>query len=408
MRVTYLHQYFNTPAMPGGTRSYEMARRLVAMGHEVNLVTSWRENDEKKGWFETDESGIRVHWLPIPYSNNMSFTQRVRAFVRFAISAAGKAASIDSDVVFASSTPLTISIPGMYASFYRQIPMVFEVRDLWPEVPIAMGALNNFFLKWLARKLELATYKRASAVVALSDGMKAGVLATGYAPEIIETVPNSCDLDGFKPDPIAGATYRAVEGLPQEPLLVTYAGTFGRVNGVSYIVNLATALRGDGRFYFLLVGAGAEKKTIVALAEESGVLNFNLRIIDEVTKECMPNVLAATDIAISTIIPSTVLEMNSANKFFDGLSAGCCMAVNYGGWQAELIQEREAGLRLDRDVIKAANQLKALADNPARLAKAKIAAREIGERQFSRDDLASRLEEILIRAIETGLDVRKP
>jgi hypothetical protein len=65
MRITYLHQYFNTPEMSGGTRSYEMARRLAAKGHEVNMVTSWREDDGRKGWFETEEAGIRVHWLPL-------------------------------------------------------------------------------------------------------------------------------------------------------------------------------------------------------------------------------------------------------------------------------------------------------------------------------------------------------
>ena len=175
MRITYLHQYFNTPEMSGGTRSYEMARRLVAMGHEVNMITSWREDDGRKGWFETAEAGIKVHWLPVPYSNKMGFKERISAFFRFAWGAARKAASLPADVVFATSTPLTIALPGVYAARRQKAPMVFEVRDLWPELPIAIGALKNPFLQFMARQLELFAYRNSKAIVALSPGMRDGV-----------------------------------------------------------------------------------------------------------------------------------------------------------------------------------------------------------------------------------------
>ena len=143
MRITYLHQYFNTPDMSGGTRSYEMARRLVARGHEVNMVTSWRTDDGRKKPFETVEDGIRVQWLPVPYSNAMSYAQRLVAFGRFVVASTRRAAALPSDIVFATSTPLTIALPAVYAARRQRVPMVFEVRDLWPELPIAMGALRN-------------------------------------------------------------------------------------------------------------------------------------------------------------------------------------------------------------------------------------------------------------------------
>ena len=85
MTILYLHQYFNTPKMSGGTRSYEMARRLVKMGHDVHMVTSYRDETDKKDWFITNEDGIIVHWLPLLYSNKMNYTQRIKAFFNFAI-----------------------------------------------------------------------------------------------------------------------------------------------------------------------------------------------------------------------------------------------------------------------------------------------------------------------------------
>lgn len=100
MKITYLHQYFNTPDMPGSTRSYEMARRLVTMGHEVNLITSWRTQDIRRNWFQTTEAGINVHWLPISYYNSMGYFERIKAFFSFAILSAHRAANLDTDVIF--------------------------------------------------------------------------------------------------------------------------------------------------------------------------------------------------------------------------------------------------------------------------------------------------------------------
>ena len=192
--------------MPGGTRSYEMARRLVAMGHEVNMVTSWREEKaqwspllpkNKSGWFVTDEAGIKVHWLPVPYSNRMGFGERIRAFFLFALRSAQRAAALDADIVFATSSPLTIALPAVYAARRRKVPMVFEVRDLWPEMPIAMAALQSPLQIRAARALESWAYRNAAAVVALSLGMKQGVVDTGYPARQVAVIPSSSDNQGF-------------------------------------------------------------------------------------------------------------------------------------------------------------------------------------------------------------------
>ena len=130
--------------MSGGTRSYEMARRMVTWGHEVHMITSFREEGSgKSGWFTTEEAGIKVHWYPVPYSNHMGFSQRMKAFVAFALAARRKAIALDGDIIFATSTPLTIALPAVPASRKKKIPMVFEVRGLWPEMPIAVGALKK-------------------------------------------------------------------------------------------------------------------------------------------------------------------------------------------------------------------------------------------------------------------------
>lgn len=96
MKIVYLHQYFNTPTIAAGTRSYEISRRLVAAGHEVDLITTWREPDERREWFVTEESGNRVQWLPVEYSNSMSAPRRIRAFLRFAAALSIRSSSFDA------------------------------------------------------------------------------------------------------------------------------------------------------------------------------------------------------------------------------------------------------------------------------------------------------------------------
>lgn len=400
MRITYLHQYFNTPAMSGSTRSYEMARRLVDMGHEVDLITTKRDGGDESGWTITQEAGIRVHWVSIPYSNQMGYGSRLKAFMSFVFHAAKRASGIPCDLVFATSTPLTIALPAAIASWCSRVPMVLEVRDLWPKVPIALGALPNPAMRYAAHQLERFAYRNSAAVVALSPDMKDGVTQLGYPASKVTVIPNASDLDLFRPDPLAGDTYRRLHGIPLDRTLMVYAGTLGRVNGVGYLVKLAEAMKHDPRVYFLIVGDGVEAPLVNELAQESGCLGVNLKILATIPKKEMPSVLAAADISISTVMPVPELEANSANKVFDGMAAGCCIAINHGGWLATLLNETKAGMVLPQDIPASARKLTHWLDNPALISGARAKARALAEQRFSRDTLAVELNDLLNRVVK--------
>jgi glycosyltransferase involved in cell wall biosynthesis len=400
MHVVYLHQYFNTPKMSGGTRSFEVGRRLVAAGHRVDMITSWQEPTRQKGWFMTDECGITVHWLPVRYSNHMSNFSRIIAFCKFAIRAASRARRVRGDIVFASSTPLTIAIPAVYAARRCRIPMVFEVRDLWPELPIAIGALKNPLLQLAAKALEHFAYVNSAAIIALSPGMAQGICRNGYPKEKVEVVPNAADLQLFRRDALLGGAFRQRLGIGDDKILVGYLGTLGRINGVSYLVRLAAALKNDARFVFLAVGEGQEREELAALARAEGVLGGSFLMLPKVAKLEVPALLSAVDVATSLFLPIPEMEANSANKFFDALAAGCCVAINYGGWHAQLLQEANAGVRLDVDPRRAATELQALADEPGRIESAGINARKLAEDKFSRDDLAAKIHAVLATVLQ--------
>jgi glycosyltransferase involved in cell wall biosynthesis len=400
VKIIYLHQYFNTPSMSGGTRSYEMGRRLVAAGHEVHMVTSARDDGRGGGWRQTNEAGIIVHWLPVPYSNKMSYLSRIFAFLRFAVRAARKSASLGGDVVFATSTPLTIALPAVYAAERNRIPMVFEVRDLWPELPIAIGALKNPVLKYLAVCLERFSYKNSTQIVALSPGMKDGIVRTGYPEEKVHVIPNSADLELFSPDVAADLAVLARLPNLEEKKLVVYAGTFGTINGISYFVRMACASKSKGYpLHFLALGDGAERNKVECLAKELGVDGDYVTFMDPIPKSKVPAVLAAADVACSLFIDLEPMWANSANKFFDGLASGTLMAINYGGWQADLLKQYGAGLVLPpHDPARAACLLAEFVKDGDRLNSAALAARKLAESRFSRDRLAAQLEKVLLES----------
>jgi glycosyltransferase involved in cell wall biosynthesis len=401
VRILYLHQYFVTPDMNGGTRSYEMARRFVREGHEVNVVTSVRDGSCARGWSTRTVDGIHVHELPVAYSNRMSHRARMRAFAEFAVRAPARAAAIGGDVVLATSTPLTIAVPGAYAARRLGAPMVFEVRDLWPELPVAVGALRNRAVVRAAEALERFAYRNASRIVALSPGMRDGIVATGYPAERVSVIPNAADIATFRA-PAGGAApflerYPRLRGFK----LVVYAGTLGPINGVDYLVDLAASAkaRGAHNLRFVAIGDGRERERIVAHAREAGVLGSNFEVLEPLPKAMMPSVLAAASVACSLFVDVPAMRHNSANKFFDALAAGRPVFVNHEGWQADLLRRHGAGLVGPAgDAGRAAAELISfLADEGRQQGAGAAAALLAGA--FDRDALARRLLQTLEHAV---------
>jgi len=400
MKIIYLHQYYNNKNMSGGTRSYEFAKRLVEQGHEVHLITAWRGRGRGHDWFKTNDDGINVHWLPVEYSNHMPYNKRIKAFFKFAFGAAKMAVKIGGDIIFATSTPLTIAIPAAWAKFKLGIPIVFEVRDLWPELPIAMGALRNPFAKFIAKILERFAYFNSRAVVALSPGMKEGVIKTGYPRKKVAVIPNSSDTALFDVDQEFGKLFRQKRPwLSNSPILL-YTGTFGVINGVSYLVDLAVEfLQINSNIKILVIGDGAEFDFVVDRAKNLGVLEVNFFVEQGIPKSEIASALSAATFASALFIDKPEMRANSANKFFDALAAGKPLVINYGGWMHNLVIDNNCGVaawKLPLDQV--AFELNEKSQNPEWLSMASQNSRDLAYSKFSRDFLSEKLNSILVCA----------
>ena len=404
MKITYIHQYFHTPEMGGSTRSYEIAKRFVEKGHEVNLITTLQNQENgvhNKKWTMTNESGINVYWFPIEYSNKLNFYYRVLAFFKFAFHSFKKGLSLKEDLIYATSTPLTIIIPGYLLSFLKNKPLVLEIRDLWPTLPIAIGALKNPINIFLTKLLEKFAYKFSKKIIALSPGIKRGIIDQGISDEKILVIPNSCDLENFtiKNHSIENIKFRKKYNIPEKNLLITYAGTFGKINNLFYMVDLSEKLKNNPFISFLAVGDGADFEKVKRSVEEKKIQK-NFKIIKTLPKKNIPQVLSASDISLSIFLPLKEMESNSANKFFDGLASGNMILINYGGWQEDILIRNNSGMRLPQNIEDAAEIVSQLEKNRSKVAEFGSNAKKLAVKEFDRGKLTDKLEKIIIELAE--------
>ncbi len=401
MRILYIHQFFATRESDLGLiRSYEFSRRWAEEGHEVTVITSdsrLPDSFSKHTFSQGTIDGIEVRAVRVSYSNYMSYLRRIWSFALFTFGATWLALrSPRPDVVFATSTPLTVGIPGLAAAALRRVPFVFEVRDLWPEAAIQMGAFSRTgLLGRFAKSLERFLYRHSSQVIALSPGMAEGVLQEGVAPDRVHMIPNSADLDMFRPsdkDPAFTAKY----GLEQK-FVVGYAGAIGPTNAVELQVpEAARILLERGRDDIVFVIAGDGKRLPVLQAEKERLSLDNLLLVGSLPKRDVPILTRSSDVLMTLFANVPILATNSPNKFFDALASGRPVIVNQPGWTRDLLEENDAGIGVPAgDGAAMADAIMRLADDRALTERLGHNARTLAEARFSRNDLAAQALTVL-------------
>lgn len=340
MKLLYIHQYFTFPEGSSGTRSYDLSKEFVKKGVDVTVITTngGVKSDSLERWTYMEREGIRLWVLNCEYSHMMPIRKRIMAFLKFSYFASKKAISIKSDVVLASSTPLTVAIPGIFKKWFSRIPFVFEVRDVWPEGPIQQGYVRNKLIIWLLRKTERFIYRRTDYLVPLSVGMKRDIL-TRVKVEKIEVIPNISEIDRFTHYEDCNIDFDFTG-----KKVVLYAGTLGPVNDIIYVAKLAQRTLSLAPWLcFLIIGDGQQKEEIVNYCKENGIFNKNIFFMNPIRKKDLPSVYSRVTMGSSFVWDYKIKWDNSANKFFDTLAAGRPVLINYQGWQADVIRESQCG-----------------------------------------------------------------
>lgn len=326
MNVTYFHQYFKIDS--GGTRSYEFSKHLVENGIKVTMITG------SKGANQFVD-GIKVESTNTVYRQDFSFYRRIYAFIHFMI----KSTIIglrqkNTDIIYATSTPLTIGIPALLVSKFKRKKYIFEVRDVWPDIPIELGFIKSKIVKRALYFFEMVIYKYASHIVVLSEGMKANLMKKGVNEDKITVITNLSM--NYLIDEIEHEGRKFYE----DKMLCIHPGTMGYVNGLDFLLDLAKEYY-DEDIIYLLIGEGNQKKRLIERIQRESIKNVIIK--DSIPKNEVLRKIKQSDVGIMLVENHEILQDNSANKFFDFLATGLPIVINYEGWQKEVLERNNAG-----------------------------------------------------------------
>lgn len=409
MHVLYLHQYFATRKGTTGTRSYEFARRLVAKGHRVTMVTSGLSNREfpvpdGEEYAEFETGGIDVVAIAAGYNDpqfgtGMNGRRRMLEFYQFARLAARVGKGLPRpDVVIATHTPLPVGTAGLALQRHFDVPFVFEVRDLWPEALVNVGVLKNPAAIWWLRRMAKKIYAGANHIIALSPGIKDGIVRAGVPAGKVTVIPNASDLDLFRPD-VDGSAQRKRLGLGNK-FAAIYFGAMGTANGLDYVIEAARILAKRGREDIVLVlhGDGGKRSELEGMVREYRLSNvvFSDTVPD---KGDVARIVAGCD-ACMTIYRAVKEQTWSPNKMFDALAAGKPVLINVPGWLGDTVESNNCGRSLDPQKPQAlADAVQELAADPELCRRMGENARALAELDFNRDKMADRLENVLLEVM---------
>lgn len=402
MHIAVFSQYHTSPDCPATSRHYTLLAE-IAKQHRVTLLTTpaWRSQQLTREW-PWVPPGVELLEAAIPYDNKMGPARRALAFAQYAawaVRAGGRIAR--PDVVWGISTPLTAAWAAARVARGWRAPWVFEVQDLWPSFPVAMGAVPTALARQQLFALEKRLYTSAAHVVPLSPDMSAYVVGLGIPQPKITTLLNGTDLGlAARATPAAVADLRASQGLMGHKVIL-YAGTFGRANDMPTVVAAAEALvAADPVVTFLFLGHGYYAPLVAAAAAR---WPGRIRLVGGQPRHAVFSWFALAEVAVVSFLGLPVLDANSPAKLYDALAVGTPVVVTNQGWTKKLVEEHGCGWYAPAGNATAlASQLQAILANPVERAAAGQRGRALARQQFDREQLAAQMQAILERAAAAG------
>lgn len=409
MHILIVHQYFLGKDHAGGTRWNQFAKYWAKAGHRITVLAgtvhyaTGEKSPEYKGKFivtEHDGPNITVKRCLVSESYNKSFVGRFWAYLSFAISSiwAGLFCVGKCNVIICTSPPLTVGLTGWILGRLKRIPMVFEVRDLWPESAIDTGVLSNKWLIKMAYWLERKSYKSARWINVLTPAFRDALISKkNVSADRISVIPNGADLDIFQPGKRDNSVRKRHD--LRDKFVVTYVGAHGLANHLIQILEAARLLKADADIVFMLVGDGMQKPMLKQKATEWGL--DNIVFVDSVPKNTVGDYISASDVCTAVLKKVDTFKTVYPNKVFDYMTLAKPIIIGIDGIARKLVEEAGAGIFAEpenaQSLADAIMQLKA---DPEKRRVLGETGRRFVEGHFSREKLAHEYLEIIRRVVE--------
>lgn len=349
MHVLFLSHYFPPEVNAPAARTYEHCRQWVADGDDVTVVTCAPNHPAGKLYpgyrnsvFRRSRlAGIDLIRVLTYITPNEGFLKRSFNYVFYMMAAAlGSLFVKRADVVVSTSPQFFNGLAGYLVSAWHRAPWVLEIRDLWPESILALGAIRNRSMIRVLHAMALFAYRKADRIVVVTDAFKEHIAALGIDPAKITVIKNGVDLTLFKPTP-RDLDFEASTGLAGR-FVVSYVGTHGLAHGLETVLDAAHLLRGRTDIGFLLIGDGAAKKALVQKREALGL--DNVVMLDQLDRQRMPAVWAATDASLVVLRDMPVFLTVIPSKIFESMAMRKPIILGVAGESREIIERAGAGL----------------------------------------------------------------
>ncbi|WP_045688214.1 glycosyltransferase family 4 protein [Hymenobacter sp. AT01-02] len=394
MHIAVFSQYHTNPDCPATSRHYSLLAQL-ARKHRITLITTrtW-ERQRLTYEFPWLPEGVTMRAAEVSYENKMGVARRILSFGQYAAYALREGVRLEKpDVIWGISTPLTAAWAAAQVARLRRVPWVFEVQDLWPSFPIAMGAVPNLFAQRRLFDLEKSLYQSARHVLPLSPDMTSYVRQLGISADKVTTVLNGTDLDLA-----ACATSAAVAALRQQQGLegqrvILYAGTFGRANAIPTLLAAAVQLAPQHPdVTWLFMGHGFHQEIV----EQAAATYPFIRLVAPQPRHAVFTWFRLADVAVVSFLGLPVLDANSPAKFYDSLAVGTPVIVTNAGWTKTFVEQHRCGWYSPaEDVDALVFTIATVLRDKNLLRTAGDAGKEVAQKYFDRQQIGNIIEQVL-------------
>ena len=352
MRILFLSHYFPPEVNAPASRTFEHCREWVRSGHQVTVVTCAPNHPRgvlysgyrNRLWQRETRDGIDIIRIATYITANEGFVRRSLGYLSFLVACVCAAPFFPrADVLVTTSPQFFNGLAGYPVKLIKRIPWVLEIRDLWPESVLAVGAVKNPVLIRFLAALERFAYRKCDHIVPVTEAFRRYIVSKGIVPDKISVVRNGVDFSLFagNADPQELRRSLGLEG----KFIVSYVGTHGMAHGLETVLNAAAQLRSHAHIAFLLVGDGAERQRLLGLREQLGLTN--LTMLEQQPKERMPRIWALSDASLVLLRKLPLFETVIPSKIFESMAMGRPIVLGVGGEAREIVEEAHAGLVIE-------------------------------------------------------------
>ena len=393
MNITYIYQYFGTSNGQWSTRVYEFARRWVALGHSVTVITSpYDKSDIKPLGFVSNQDIEGIDLIVIDSGDSNRFSKAIRTIyaLRFAFIAIYYALKLRSDVVISSSGPITVAIPALATKFLRKTTFIFEVRDLWPLGGIVMGKIRNPFIKAVLLWFERYIYTKADCIITCSKGQRDNICKRLGFSEKLHVIPNASDIELFGVFKDLSVGQRSLIG--NNPY-VLHLGSLGFIHNCEYLIEVARYIP---NIPMVFIGDGAERDRLIQLAELYQL--SNVYFLGQMPKKETVAWMSNCELSLFTTLDNIIQDTSSPNKVFDSFASGKPIIQTTRGWIHDLIIRENCGFNADPSnpqdfAIKILHYFNLTQEEKVKISNS---AKRLASTQFNRNKLSKKFIDLIM------------